>query len=261
MNLVSVILPSYNSRGTIQAALDSIVAQTHRPIQVITIDDCSQDDSYAFAKAYSNKFQEKELEFIPLKNDTNMGAGSTRNKGIERATGKYIAFLDADDLWKPHKLTLQLKAMEKHQADFCYGAYEIFSQDPDRPKEVHLVREKLTFPQLLRANYIGHLTGIYKASSIGKVEMPLLRKRQDWAMWLDVMKKAGFAIGVQEPIASYRQGNGLSSNKWALIPYNYAVYRHHLGYHWFKSTLFMLVFFYEQFFVKGRFKQKIDDQN
>lgn len=254
MELVSIIMPTYNSIATVKESLDSILHQTYRPLEIITIDDYSDDGSYAFAKAYASKNASPEINFISLKNSINSGAGITRNKGIEAATGTYIAFLDADDLWKPQKLEIQIEAMESQNAVACYGAYEIFSTSPEHPEQIHQVFKKLTFEKLLKANYLGNLTGIYNAAVLGKTSIPRLRKRQDWAMWLDVLKKAGFAIGIQEPTASYRLSNGLSANKLDLIKYNYAVYRSHLGYSAIKSTFLMVRFFYEQFFVKNRMK-------
>lgn len=247
-------MPTYNDVKTVKESLDSVVSQTYRPLEIITIDDCSDDESYAFAKAYALKNSSPEISFITLKNTSNSGAGITRNRGIEAATGTYIAFLDADDLWKPQKLELQIEAMKSQNALACYGAYEIFSTSPEHPELIHQVFKKLTFKKLLKANYLGNLTGVYNAQKLGKFYMPALRKRQDWAMWLDVLKKANFAIGIQEPIASYRLSNGLSANKFDLIKYNYAVYRIHIGYSAMKSSMLMVRFFYEQFFVKNRMK-------
>jgi hypothetical protein len=258
MSLVSIITPTYNSIKTVKESLDSIIAQTHRPLEIITIDDCSGDDSYAFAKAYGLEHTSSEITFIHLKNNFNSGAGITRNKGIEAATGTYIAFLDADDLWKTHKLEIQINAMKKHHACLCYGAYEVFTASSNEPKLRHQVFKKLNFEKLLKANYLGHLTGIYNAQILGKFYMPAYRKRQDWAMWLDIIKKAEFAIGIQEPIASYRQGNSLSSSKLGLIRYNYAIYKRHLGYSTLKSNWMLLRFIYEQFFIKSQLLTKVD---
>jgi hypothetical protein len=257
MSLVSIITPTYNNITTVKESLDSIVAQTHRPLEIITIDDCSADDSYAFAKAYALKNNSPEITFINLKNNSNSGAGITRNKGIKAATGTYIAFLDADDLWKPHKLEMQINAMKKHPASLCYGAYDIFITASNQPELTHHASKKLTFEKLLKANYLGNLTGIYNAKVLGKFYMPALRKRQDWAMWLDVIQKAEFAIGIQEPIASYRLSKGLSSNKLGLIKYNYAIYKTHLKYSTLKSSWMLLRFFYEQFFVKSQMITKV----
>jgi glycosyltransferase involved in cell wall biosynthesis len=237
-----------------QQTLDSIVAQTHRPIEIITIDDASDDASYAFAKVYSQKNATNDLYFLNLQNTINAGAGISRNKALQAATGDYIAFLDADDLWKPHKLAVQLKAMKTHNATVCYGAYELFTTHPERPIAIQNVFKKLSYHKLRKANYLGNLTGLYHAAVLGKIAIPALRKRQDWAMWLDVLKKGGDAVGILEPVASYRIGNGLSSNKADLFKYNYAVYRKHLCYTTLKSVWCMALFFYEQFVVKRRLK-------
>lgn len=254
MSVVSVIVPVYNNASTLSETLDSISAQTYRPIQIVLVDDASDDGSFAFAKAYSQQHTTPDLQFIVLNNTTNAGAGISRNNALKAATGDYIAFLDADDLWKPHKLTTQLDAMKSHNAAVCYGAYEIFDVSPDLPVAVHHVFEKLTYHKLHKTNYVGNLTGIYHAAMVGKIPIPALRKRQDWAMWLDVLKNGGDAIGIQAPIASYRLSNGLSANKLNLIKHNYEVYRQHLGYSTFKSSWCMVLFFWEQFAIKRRLK-------
>lgn len=250
MQLVSVIMPMFNSVQTVGQALDSIVAQTHRPIEIVLIDDASNDGSYAFAKAYSKQHNTKDLQITVLQNLVNAGAGISRNTALKTAKGTYIAFLDADDLWKPTKLKTQLAAMKLHNAAVCYSAYELFKTNPAQPIAMHSVFKKLSYKKLLKANYLGNLTGIYNAKKLGKIPITTLRKRQDWAMWLDVLKKGGDAVGIQEPLASYRLSNGLSANKTVLIKHNYAVYRQHLGYNRFKSMGCMLLFFYEQFVVK-----------
>lgn len=257
MDLISVIVPVYNNSTTIQQSLDSIVQQDYRPLQVIVVDDGSDDDSYAFAKAYSSKNTTANLEILVSHNPLNMGAGATRNKALNKASGRYIAFLDADDLWKPNKLTKQVRALETSGRHVCYGAYEIFKTDPKNPIGVQQVFEQLDYKRLHKSNYVGNLTGLYDSSIAGKVPIAAMRKRQDWAMWLDVLKIVGPAIGVQEPIASYRLGAGLSASKLDLIKYNFAVYHEHLGYNFLKSCWCMMLFFYEQFFVKHKLKRTI----
>ncbi|MGB3590242.1 MAG: glycosyltransferase family 2 protein [Nonlabens sp.] len=256
-DLVSIIIPTFNSAPVLGEALDSVVNQTYRPLEIITIDDCSGDDSYAFAKAYSQKHSSSEITFITLKNEINSGAGVTRNHGIKKSSGRYISFLDADDLWKPEKLALQIEVMSSQNAAVAYGAYEIFSDNPARPHHLQNVPTMVDFPKMLKANYVGMLTGIYDVSQLGKVYMPTIRKRQDWAMWLSITKTAGKAIGVQTVIASYRKGDGLSSNKLDLIKYNYMIYREYLGYTAMKSYLLMGRFLYEQFVVKKSYLEEL----
>ena len=257
MDCVSVIVPVFNNIDTLSATLDSILQQDYRPIQIIIVDDCSDDASYAFAKAYSQQNEQLHISFITQQNHNNMGAGVTRNKALELATGRYIAFLDADDLWKPNKLSVQINSLKFSDRKVCYAAYEIFEKNPLEPIAIQNVFPELTYEKLHRANYLGNLTGIYDAHAIGTISISTMRKRQDWAMWLDVLKKAGPAIGIQEPLASYRLGDGLSASKLDLIKYNYAVYRHHLGYNILKSCWHMGFFFGEQFFVKRGLKSKL----
>jgi glycosyltransferase involved in cell wall biosynthesis len=257
MDTVSIIVPVYNNLKTLRETLDSILQQDHRPIEIIIVDDQSTDGSYAFAKAYSQQNPQPDIKFIVQQNNSNKGAGVTRNKALELSTGRYIAFLDADDLWKPEKLTRQINALKSSGRQVCYSAYEIFEEDPLKPIAIHHVFPELTYEKLHKTNYLGNLTGIYEASIIGKVPISSIRKRQDWAMWLDVLKKAGPAVGIQEPLASYRLGAGLSASKLDLIKYNYAVYREHLGYSWIKSCWWMGLFFYEQFFVKNGMKTRV----
>jgi len=257
METVSVIVPVYNNLKTLPQTLDSILQQDYRPIEITIIDDKSDDGSFAFAKAYSQQNQQPDISYIVLQNHSNMGAGATRNKALELSTGRYIAFLDADDLWRPHKLTKQINTLKSNGKQVCYSAYEIFEEDPSKPIAIHRVFTELTYNKLHKTNYLGNLTGIYDTSTIGKVKISSIRKRQDWAMWLDVLKKAGPAVGIQEPLASYRLGAGLSGSKLDLIKYNYAVYREHLGYSWLKSGWCMLLFFYEQFFIKDGMKIKV----
>ncbi|BAO54865.1 glycosyltransferase family 2 protein [Nonlabens marinus] len=257
MDLVSVIAPVYNNHRTLKETLDSIVQQDYRPLEIVIVDDASDDESFAFAKAYSLQYQQHDTKFILHQNLKNSGAGVTRNKALGLATGRYMAFLDADDIWKPEKLTKQINALKLSGKSVCYSAYEIFEEDYLKPIAIHNVFPELTFEKLHKTNYLGNLTGIYDASLIGKVKISSIRKRQDWAMWLDVLKIAGPAVGIQEPLASYRLGAGLSASKLDLIKYNYSVYRTHLGYSIFKSCWYMTLFFYEQFFIKNAMRKTI----
>lgn len=252
MDQVSVIIPVYNSITTLGPTLDSITLQDYPSIEIIIVDDCSDDGSYAFAKAYAQKNTSTNRVFKIYKNQANSGAGVSRNLGVTEATGRYIAFLDADDLWKPNKLSRQVTLMASSGKNICYTAYEIFDVDPKMPVAVQQVFECLTYTRLRRSNYIGNLTGIYDCQSIGKIPINTMRKRQDWAMWLDVLKAGGAAVGINEPLASYRLGQGLSSSKMSLIPYNFAIYREHLNYGFLKSSFYLLLFFYEQFVVKNK---------
>ena len=199
---------------------------------------------------YLRDFQRIKL----LKNTSNSGAAISRNKGIQAANGDFIAFLDADDLWKPNKLEVQLSFMKNEDCDVCYSSYEQIDEDGSLLKKEVRALGTLKYGKLLKSNYIGNLTGIYNAKSLGRILSPDLRKRQDWLLWLSAIKKSGKpAKGIQESLAYYRvRNNSISSNKFKLLKYNYMVYKKGLGYSALKSMYWMLVFLNEHFFVKSK---------
>jgi glycosyltransferase involved in cell wall biosynthesis len=199
------------------------------------------------------EIQEKENRIKLHELPTNQGAGFARNIGIKAAKGDFISFLDADDLWEPEKLAFQLQFMRKKNVEVCYSSYELINENGERLHKRILALPHLSFRKLRKANYVGNLTGIYNAGSLGKIYCPLIRKRQDWGLWLLALKKSGGAKGIEKPLAKYRVRKGsISGNKWEMLGYNYRVYRKVLNYSAFKSGGLMLLFLWEQFFVKSK---------
>ncbi len=138
----------------------------------------------------------------------------------------------------------------------CYSSYELMKEDGSSLKKQVKALDFLSFQKLKKANYVGNLTGIYDAKQLGKIYCPLIRKRQDWGLWLLAVQKAGGAIGIQEPLAIYRERKGsISRNKMEMLQYNYRVYRKVLKYSSLKSLFWMVLFLWEQLFVKQ--KQKV----
>lgn len=249
--LVSIVMPAYNAAAFISESIRSVQEQTHQNWELLVIDDASQDNTLEIVQAMVAHDDRIRLHPLP----TNQGAGFARNIGIKASEGEYICFLDADDLWKPEKLQKQLDFMNKHDVQVCYSSYELINEDGNRLKKMIRALEDLPFNKLLKANYVGNLTGIYHAKELGKIYCPLIRKRQDWGLWLLAVKKAGKAKGIQEPLAYYRmRKHSISGNKWEMLGYNYKVYRKVLGFSSFKSGFRMLLFLWEQFFVKSRQK-------
>lgn len=248
--LISIITPLYNSEAFIAKTIHSILNQTHTNWELILIDDNSQDQTIAIVTSFVNQNPNIKL----LQNKENVGAALSRNKGIEEAKGDYIAFLDADDLWKPEKLEKQLSFMEANDCDVCFSSYEHINEAGEPLHKCIKALPVLTYKKYLKSNYIGNLTGIYNAKRLGKIKSPNLRKRQDWLLWLAAIKKSGKpAKSVQESLAYYRvRENSMSSNKFGLLKYNYWVYRKGLGFSTIKSMYSMLVFLWEHFFVKSK---------
>lgn len=247
--LVSVVMPAYNSATFISEAIGSVLAQTWANWELLVIDDASTDSTVKIVEEYSVKHPNIRL----LKNSTNQGTGAARNSGIKAATGRFIAFLDADDLWLPGKLEKQLKFMQEKNLAMTFSSYYLMDEE-GKPlnKEVKAL-PVLTYDKLLKSNYVGNLTGIYDAQKLGKVYAPLIRKRQDWALWLEILKKLGSTRGIIEPLAFYRvRRDSVSRNKWKLLLHNFKIYRSFLNYGLLKSCRSMSRFLWEHFLVKNR---------
>ena len=247
--LVSVIMPAYNSQDFISESIQSVIDQDYQNWELWIIDDASKDSTKEIAKNFSNNDSRIHL----IENTANLGTHHSRNKGIKAAQGDFIAFLDADDIWKTQKLSKQLEFIRKKDAHSCFSSYELISEDGTKlNKKVHALPE-LSYDKLLKANYVGNLTGIYNAKKLGKIFCPEISKRQDWALWLQVIKEGGTIYGIQESLAQYRvRKNSISRNKLEMLKYNFRVYHQVLGFSYFSSLWKMLIFLNEQFFVKSR---------
>ncbi len=248
--LVSIITPMYNSEAFIVDTINSITAQTYTHWELLLIDDKSSDKTIEIVSRYTNKYSNIKL----LQNEVNSGAAISRNKGIMAAAGDYIAFLDADDLWKPEKLEKQVTFMRTNNCDVCFSSYEQIDEQGKPLNKLVEALPILTYNKYLKSNYIGNLTGMYNSKALGKITSPNLRKRQDWLLWLAAIKASSKpAQGIQESLAYYRiRENSISSNKLNLLKYNYAVYKKGLGFSTVKSLFYMLVFLKEHFFVKSK---------
>ena len=240
----------FNSEAFISETINSVVNQTYKNWELILIDDCSNDKTLEILKQFIP--QHPNIKF--LKNDINLGAAISRNVGIEAAQGKYIAFLDADDLWKPTKLQVQIEFMQTNNCDVCFSSYEQIDEVGIPLNKLTKALPELTYQKYLKSNYIGNLTGIYNAKNLGKITAPNLRKRQDWLVWLSAIKKSGKpAKGIRESLAYYRvRKDSMSSNKINLLKHNYWVYKKGLGFSTLKSIGYMLIFLNEHFFVKSK---------
>lgn len=254
--LVSIITPMYNSSKFILDCIKSIQNQTYQNWELWLIDDASKDNTLEVIKP----FVEKDSRINLLENSNNSGAAVSRNLGIEIANGDYIAFLDADDLWLPKKLEIQLKALQEANADVCFSSYYQINESGTTRLALVKALPELSYKKQLKSNYIGNLTGIYNVKTLGKITSPNLRKRQDWLLWLKAIKNSNkAALGINEPLALYRvRASSMSSNKLKLVKHNYWVYKRGLGFSTLKSVVMLTVFLKEHFFIKSKYIEKLN---
>ncbi|WP_432700197.1 glycosyltransferase family 2 protein [Kluyvera cryocrescens] len=229
--IVSIITPSYNSSKTITETIDSVINQSYQNWELIIVDDNSTDNTLSII----NGFIEKDSRIKLLELNQNRGAGYCRNKAIEVAVGRFIAFLDSDDTWHPLKLEKQVKFMIDNKYALTYTAYNKVDQNLNVTKNI-TPPYRVNYSSLIKSNVIGCLTAMYDTELIGKVYMPLIRKRQDMALWLIILKKIDYAWCLNETLASYREGHdSLSSNKFRVIFSQWKFYRCYLQLNFFKT--------------------------
>lgn len=248
--LVSIITPAYNSHRFISSMIQSVLNQSYTNWELIITDDCSTDDTPNIVRSFSEK--DGRIQYHCL--EKNSGAGVARNNSIKLAKGRFIAFLDADDMWMSNKLEMQLEYMMKHDCALSYGSYMIVDEE-NVVKGIDVAPFKQTFSQSKKDNKIGCLTVVYDTEKVGKVFMPTIRKRQDWGLLLSVLKKCDIAYGIKTPIAYYRKGQvSLSKNKWSLVKYNIALYQVVLNWSKFYATIYFLFVFMPHYLFKNWLK-------
>ncbi|MBW3530943.1 glycosyltransferase family 2 protein [Shewanella sp. NKUCC06_TVS] len=220
---VSIVMPSYNSASTIVSSIESVQKQDYPYWELLITDDCSTDNTVELVRQLAFSDSRISIEINPV----NSGAGFSRNQSIQRSIGKYIAFLDADDLWLPNKLNIQVAYMEQTGALFTYTAYQKFSEAGMGGEIIPPMCT--THNQLLYGCVIGCLTVMFNAEKLGRQTMPLIRKRQDMGLWLKLLKLCGEAHGIPVVLAHYRTDSGMSQNKLNAARYQWRLYRDVVG--------------------------------
>lgn len=224
--MVSVITPCYNGEKYIEETIRSVLAQTYTEWEMIIIDDGSTDRSALIAQKYAEK-----VPGIRLVMQENKGSAAARNCGIRLAKGQYIALLDADDLWDREFLSRQLRFMKKEKALCVCCSYRRINE---RSEEIHRpvsAKRTITERDMMRRNYVGCLTGLYDISGYGKVYLheELKSMRDDYAYWINVVRRTGTICGNPEVLASYRMASGSTTGKKIrLIRKQYRFYRMYL---------------------------------
>lgn len=196
-DLVSIVMPSYNTGRFIAESIRSVIAQTYQQWELIIVDDCSTDDTDAVVKS----FHDERIRFY--KNEKNSGAAVSRNKALREAKGRWIAFLDSDDLWLPEKLEKQIDFMNKGNYAFSCTARETIDEDSNPLGEVTRSPHHVGKFGMYLYCWPGCLGTMYDASKVGLIQIADLKKNNDYAMWLKVIKKTDF-YAMDEVLAQYR---------------------------------------------------------
>ena len=249
LHLVSIITPTYNSVDFIEETINSIQSQTYPYWELLITDDCSIDNTCEIIEKYAAMDSRIKMYRQPK----NLGAGAARNNSIKEAKGRYIAFCDSDDRWYPDKLEKQLAFMQKMDCGLSYTSY-ITCNEIGENEGIIVCRRKETFASTKRDDKIGCLTAMYDTEKVGKIYMPLIRKRQDWGLMLNVLEKCNVAYGIKEPLAIYRlRSNSISSNKKSLVKYNIGLYQEVLGWSKIRASLFFCFVFMPSYIAKKVF--------
>jgi glycosyltransferase involved in cell wall biosynthesis len=220
-NLVSIITPSYSSKRFIKETIGSVLSQTYKNWEMIIVDDLSPDNSNEIIEEFIKK--DSRIKLIKL--EKNSGPAVARNRAIKEAKGRYIAFLDADDLWIPEKLEKQISFMSEYDLAFTYSSYNL-TDEHNNDLGSFATKEVITYNSMLKTCSVGCLTAIYDTEKLGKVFMPYILKRQDYGTWLKILRDIKSTKGMLEPLATYRiLKNSVSSNKFEAAKYVWKVFR------------------------------------
>ena len=246
--LVSIITPSYNSSKFISATIESVLAQDYSNWEMIIVDDHSKDNSNEIIAAYCKKDSRIQL----IKSNNNVGAAEARNIALRVAKGKFIAFLDSDDLWLPEKLSKQINFMLKNDIAFSFTAYQPFSDNPKKTYSTIYAPTLMRYNDLLKNTIIGCLTVMIDKDKTGYFELPNKKSSHDLALWLKILRQGSNAYGLNVVLANYRiVSTSNTANKWKAAKEVWRVYRNFEKINIIKSLYFF------SFYVLNALKKRL----
>ena len=220
--LVSIVIPMYNAEKYIMAAMECLLQQTYKNIEILVIDDCSTDGSLELVK----QIQDDRVKVFC--NKENSGPAKTRNFGIQNAKGRYLAYMDADDLCTPDKIQKQIEFMQKNGCAFCFTGYEFANEKGERNGKIVRIPEKVDYEYALRHTIISTITVMFDRNQIldDVLYMPLNARGEDTATWWQILRHGYVAYGINEPLSVYRRYGGTrSSNKLDAVYGTWKMYR------------------------------------
>ena len=225
MPQISIVVPVYNASSYIEKTIDMVLKQTFTDWELILVEDCSKDDSATVLRALEQELQDERIRVIYK--EQNEGAAKARNTGIDAASGRDLAFLDADDIWMADKLEKELAYMQEKQAAFVFTAYEFGDENAVGTGKIVKVPETLTYKKALMRTIIFTSTTLFDLSILGKelIKMPCVPS-EDSATWWKILKAGHVAYGYPEVTTIYRRPpQSLSSNKGKAVYRIWYLYR------------------------------------
>ncbi|WP_336732772.1 glycosyltransferase family 2 protein [Chryseobacterium sp. VD8] len=233
-DLVSIITPSYNSAEFIEETIQSVLNQKYENWEWLISDDRSKDDTVDLIR----KYNDPRIKLHVL--EKNGGAGNARNKSLERAEGRYIAFLDSDDFWYPEYLEEMIGFMDKNNAELVYCNYSRCDEHTMEPILKDFEADKIvTFSNLLKTCRLAPVSTMYDTKRVGKFFFPVKSKREDHVMWLNLLKKIPKGYPLNKTLAKYRmRENSVSRKKKNIIRDQYLVYKDFMGFSVTKSLYY-----------------------
>ena len=242
--LISIIMPMHNSAVFVGEAIESVLAQSYSEWELIIVDDESTDASVSIVEAYAQK--DSRIRLFRNPKPIKMPS-APRNMGLSMAKGRYIAFLDSDDMWLPEKLTQQIPLMQNPQVAIVYSNYEKMTESGKKTGRVIKAPRQADYKKLLRGNVIGNLTGIYDKEKAGIV--PFLNiHHEDYAMWLSILKRGFIAQNTGTVAARYRlSSSSVSTNKYRVLSWQWNIYRNIEHISIMKSTIYFVSYAFKAF--------------
>ncbi len=237
---VSVIMPVHNGERYIEKSIRSVMKQTYNNWELLVIDDFSSDSTADVVSTLCE--EDKRVRYI--KNPQNIGTAKSRNRGLDLSKGDFVAFLDADDVWKPEKLEIQLQKLKDKNVDLVYSSYEIVNEDGETSKAAYTVPETVTFEGLLKENVIGCSTVIISAEIAEKYRFVEDYYHEDYCLWLDLLRDGYKVAGCTELLVEWRLiTNSRSFDKRNSALYRWKIYREYLNLSLIKSIRLFFCYF------------------
>ena len=242
--LVSVVIPVYNASKYLAKTLDSALSQTYKNLEIILINDCSTDNSLEIMRDY----EKADFRIRVLDSEKNQGVAAVRNRGIQAATGEYIALLDSDDVWVEDKIERQLKLLKENNAQIAYSSYSFIDENDQPIMHPFIVPEETTYKQMLKCNEIGCSTAIVEADLFKKHPFKKEFYHEDYVLWMELLSIPVRAVGISDVLVYYRYSSGSRSfNKVNAAQQRWKIYRKALDMNLIKSSTAMLGYMFNAF--------------